>query len=397
MEGLARTMSQAVTDVRDWQGAIAAARKVVRRRLLAQRVAASEFTRPAELVGWLGAVQAQDYLGALWAVGLRVAGARESDIERALAEGTIVRCWAMRGTLHFVAAEDARWMISLLAPRAVASAASRLKAAGVDDEVLANARRALVKNLEGGRRLTRQAAYSILERARIATAGQRGMHLLWRLAHDGLLCLGPREGKQQTFVLLEEWLPKATILAREQALPELAHRYFTGHGPATLRDFAWWSGLTLSEARLAVDMAGKLLEREVVEGHPFLFAPAAAPYIVAGADERAYVLPAFDEFFVGYADRSAAVASLPAGSVTAVEILGPVILADDGLVATWKRRLTRQEVACSTSPLVPLTRRAEAAVQLALARYAQFLDLKQGAMQPRESTRRDGSNRKKSG
>ena len=128
----------------------------------------------------------------------------------------------MRGTLHFLAAADARWMISLLAPRAAASATTRLKALGIDDEVLVKARRALVKNLEGGRRLARQAAYQVLERARIPAADQRGLLILWRLAHDGLLCFGPREGKQQTFVLLEEWLPSAKDLPRKEALPELA-------------------------------------------------------------------------------------------------------------------------------------------------------------------------------
>jgi hypothetical protein len=283
----------------------------------------------------------------------------------------------MRGTLHLVAAADARWMISLLAPRVVASAAARLRSMGLDSGVLAKARRALVKALEGGRRLTRQAAYQTLERARIATAGQRGMHLLWRLAHDGLLCFGPREGKQQTFVLLEEWLPNAKDLPREEALPELARRYFRGHGPATLRDFAWWSGLTLAEARRATDVAGKRLEHQVVEGQRYWFADSPSASRSTSAAGRAYALPAFDEFFVGYADRSAALATLPTGSVTAAEVLGPVILLDGGLVATWKRRLTRREVHCSTSAFAPLTKDAQAAVQRALARYARFLELKE--------------------
>jgi hypothetical protein len=367
-------------------------KEIARRRLVAQRIAASEFTRPAEIVRWLGAVQAQDYLGALWAVGLRLAGAHESDVERALAEGTIVRSWPMRGTLHFVAAADARWMISLLAPRAVASATSRLKVLGVDDKVLARARRALVKNLEGGRRLTRPAAYQVLEQARIATADQRGIHVLWRLAHDGLICFGPREGKQQTFVLLEEWLPRARDLPREEALPELARRYFTGHGPATLRDFAWWSGLTLTEARLATDMAGKLLEREVVEGHRYWFAPSPGAAPSARANERACALPAFDEFFVGYADRSAALSCLPTGSVTAFEVLRPVIVFDAGLIATWKRRLARQDVHLSVSLLAPLTCGVDAAIELALGRYARFLDRKGRIGQPRARSKpKDGS------
>jgi hypothetical protein len=364
-------------------------REIVRRRLVAQRIASSEFTRPAEIVGWLGAVQAQDYLGALWAVGLRLVDAREQDIERALAEGTIVRSWPMRGTLHFVAAADARWMISLLAPRAAAAAATRLNALGIDDDVLVRARRALVKNLEGGRLLTRPAAYQVLERARITTAEQRGVLILWRLAQEGLLCFGPRDGKQQTFVLLEEWLPNAKDRPREEALPELARRYFAGHGPATLRDFAWWSGLTLTEGRLATDMAGNLIAQEVVDGRRYWFAPSAGTTSSACAVERAHVLPAFDEFFVGYADRSAALAGLTR-SVTPFEILGPVIVGARGLLATWKRHLTRQEVHLSTSPLAPVTAEAGAAIQLALGRYARFLELDGVVNQPRAGSKPSG-------
>jgi hypothetical protein len=239
-----------------------ASREIVHRRLEAQRISSTTYTGPAQVVAWLGAVQAQDYLGALWAVGLRLAGAHERDVERALTERTIVRSWPMRGTLHVLAATDARWMIELLAPKAAASATSRLRAMGIDDAVLANARRALIANLEGGRHLTRPAAYRVLERARIPTARARGLLILWRLAHDGLVCFGARQGKQQTLVLLEEWLPQAKRMRRDDALGELARRYFTGHGPATLRDFAWWSGTTLTDARRAIDIAGTLLQEE---------------------------------------------------------------------------------------------------------------------------------------
>src|ERR1700730_18818587 len=115
-------------------------------RLEALRISATAFTRPAEVVAWLGAVQAQDYLGALWAVGLRLTQASEKDIERALADRSIVRTWPMRGTLHFVAAADARWMVELLGPKIVARAAGRFRALGLDEATFARARRALVKH-----------------------------------------------------------------------------------------------------------------------------------------------------------------------------------------------------------------------------------------------------------
>jgi Winged helix DNA-binding domain len=345
---------------------------VVEMRLAAQRISATTFTEPAEVVAWMGAVQAQDYLGALWAVGLRLAKAREGDIERALAEGTIVRTWPMRGTLHFVAASDARWMIDLLGPKAVAGAASRLRALGLDDPTIAGARRVLAKGLEGGRRLTRPAIYRALERAKISPDGQRGLHILWRLAHECLLCFGPREGKQQTFVLFDEWLPQARRLRRDEALAELACRYFSGHGPATVADFAWWSGLKLSDARAAIHLAGTRLEEETFDRRAHWLARPAAPSPAARA--RAHLLPAFDEFVVGYADRSAVLPPAHRIHVNAGGgILKPIIVVDGRIVGTWKRSLARGEVIFSPALFASLSQRKTRGVALALQRYAEFL------------------------
>lgn len=357
------------------RAALAGMKEIVRRRLRTQRVSATTFTRPEQVVAWLGATQAQDYLGALWAIGLRTTDAHERDVERALDERRIVRSWPMRGTLHFLAAADARWMIELLAPRAAASAAKRLRDLGIDDPVLSRARRALVEELEGGRQLTRPAAYRVLDRARIPAEGQRGLHVLWRLAHEGLVCFGPRQGKQQTFVLLEEWLPAARRLPRDEALAELARRYFTGHGPATEQDFAWWSGMTLTDARRAIDLAGKAVEQELIAGQRYWFGPSSARAESAPLDSRAHVLPAFDELLVGYADRSAAIDPAHASRVGAFEILGPVVILEGRLVATWKRRLAGGKVHTSVAPLAALSKGKMAAVASAFGRYAGFLGL----------------------
>ncbi len=351
----------------------AQAKEIVRRRLGAQGLASSGFEGPAEVVAWFGAMQAQDYLGALWAVGMRTANARESDVDAALAAGAIVRSWPMRGTLHFLPAADARWMIELLAPRAVARATARLAKLGLDAALLSRARRALVKALEGGRRLTRPAAYRVLEAARVPADAERGLHVLWRLAHEGLLCFGPREGKQQTFVLLEEWLPRSKRRPRDEALGELARRYFSAHGPATLRDFAWWSSLTLAEARKAAALAEPLLEREVIGGETYV-SGASPPPGVARASGRAQALPAYDEFFVGYADRRAALAPADAPKVTPFQLLGPVLLVDGRMVGSWQRTLDGGRVAFTTKPLAPLTGAKATAVRGALARYARFVE-----------------------
>jgi hypothetical protein len=344
---------------------------ILQRRLAAQRVSVGTLGDPAAVVSWLGAVQAQDYLGALWAVGLRTGGASEADVERAMADRRIVRTWPMRGTLHFVSAADARWMTELLAPRKAAAGESRLRSLGIDGRVLARARTVLVRHLEGGRSLTRPAAYRALARAKVATGAERGLQILWRLAHDCLICFGPREGKQHTFVLFDEWLPRARRLPREEALAELAHRYFRGHGPATLPDFAWWSGLTLTDARLAIVLAGKRIESETLDGVEHWFADL--PRQRGAADEEAYALPAFDELLVGYTDRSAAVDSSTSPLVMSGGLFKPVVVAGQRLVGTWKRRLERDAVVCSLEPFARLTRATSRASVLAFERYATFL------------------------
>lgn len=346
---------------------------ILRRRLQAQRISTAAFARPEQVVAWLGAVQAQDYLGALWGIGLRTLDAREPDVEEAITQRRIVRTWPMRGTLHLVAANDVRWMTELLAPRAAAAAASRMAGFEIDARVLSRARRVLVRNLEGGKHLTRPAAYRVLETAGIATGASRGLHVLWRLAHDGLVCFGPRAGKQHTFVLLDEWLPDAPRLPREEALARLAVRYFTSHGPATLADFAWWSGLKAADARIAVELAAGSLDAATLGGVRHWSATAPAPAVRPGS--LAYALPAFDEFLVGYADRSAAAGESEWARVTAGGIFSPVLVVEGRVVGTWKRRIRPRGVSLSSAPFGTLGERRARAVERAFRRYGRFLGL----------------------
>ena len=355
--------------------AAAAARQLVARRLRAQRLSQTSFDSPAQVVAWLGAVQAQDYLGALWAVGLRMRAGQASDVEQALDQRAIIRSWPMRGTLHFLAAADARWMIDLLAPRAVAAAAGRFRALGLDEGVVRRARRAAIEHLQGGRPLTRPAMYRVFEQAKIQTSEQRGLHLLWRLAHERLLCFGPRQGKQQTIVLFDEWLPGSARRPRDEALGELARRYFTGHGPATDRDLAWWSGLTLTEARHAIALAGRDLGAETILGQPHWYGAAPAKAPPAATDREAYALPPYDELMVGYADRDAAIEPATAPRLSAFDVLGPVVVHGERLVATWRRRITGRRVDFSVAHLTPATARRSAAIARALDRYARFFGL----------------------
>src|SRR5689334_14043213 len=196
---------------------------LLRLRLANQRLARASFRQPEEAVAWFGAVQAQDYLGALWGIGQRLRRATEVDVEAAETRRAIVRTWPMRGTLHFVAAADARWLTRLLAPRVIARNSARWKRDfGVDDPLLRRADEVLTRALEGGKRLAREELYAALEARRIRTAASRGLHLLLCLAMRGRLCLAGRVGKQHSFALLDEWIPGARELTRDAALAELA-------------------------------------------------------------------------------------------------------------------------------------------------------------------------------
>ncbi len=326
-------------------------------------------------------MQAQDYAGGKWGIGLRLPRATDADIERAIAGRTIVRTWPMRGTLHFVAAADVRWLLELLAPRMIARAALRHRQLELDDATFARARGVVSKALEGGRQLTRDALYRVLLEAGVAvgpheTGERRGFHILWRLAHEGLICFDARQGKQQTLVLLDEWLgPPPAPRPRDEALAMLAERYFTGHGPATIHDFIWWSSLTAAEARRALDMIKPRVQCEEIGGATYWFTEteAAPPSRSRSRRAVAHLLPPFDEYLVGYRDRTATLE--PAHRDQAPTLLSPTVVVDTRVVATWSRTFTGAGAELKLRTFRSLTGAEQAALAEATDRYAAFLGL----------------------
>lgn len=349
--------------------------ELIRQRLHNQRIAGPGFETAGDVVAWHGAVQAQDYLGALWAVGLRMKQAVESEVEQALADRTIVRTWPMRGTLHFVPAEDVRWMLELLTPKVIAGSARRHAELGLDEATFARSREVFARALQGGRQLTRGEMGAALEAAGIATAGQRLYHILWRLGQDGLICFGVRRGKQQTFVLLDEWLPATRHLARDEALAELARRYMTSHGPATDRDFAWWTGLTLGDARAGLALAGPGLVQQEIDGQTYWRA-ASEMATAEDISTAAWLLPAYDEYTVGYTDRSALLDADGARYVEAGHsILVPALVIGGQIAGAWRRTITPRAVEIELNPFAPLSHSDAGLVELAALRYGAFLGL----------------------
>ena len=326
---------------------------------------------PADVVAWFGAVQAQDYLGALWAVGLRTLHAAETDVELAIAERRIVRTWPMRGTLHFVAADDVRWMLDLLAPRIIQRHAARLEREyELDAAALSRCRRIIVQALTGSEPRTRMQLYEDLKKVGVSPAGQRGVHILGRLAQEGLICGGPRAGKQSTFVLMDEWLPEIRGLEREEGLAELALRYFTSHGPATVRDLSWWSGLSLAESRAAVKLMERRLERETIHDQTYWFAEAERQ-TRKKARLTGHLLPPFDEYLVGYRDRGDVLNPKHAGRLQA--LLSPAIEIGGKIVGTWSRQRSPSRVRLRIAPFTRLAAASRAAIVKAAERYGEFL------------------------
>jgi hypothetical protein len=336
-------------------------------RLRSQLLAGNPAATAREVVSHFGAMQAQDYLGALWAVGLRMREARESDIERALADRSIVRCWPMRGTLHFVAGEDARWMLELLAPRVLSRHRAMLERNfEIDERTLRRCRTMVERALRGGNALTRPEIYALFEKARIATQASRGLHILFALAHEHLICFGPRRGKQPAFVLLDEWLPAAKSKPRQEALAELARRYLAGHGPATVTDFVWWSGLTTKEAN---------------EGMALADVKTDSVAVTTRAKLNVQLLPPFDEYTVAYKDRSAVIDPAFAKRVNAGGGMINAIVVVNGIVAgSWKRTLRGTSVDITVSPFRALTAREMRALDKEGARYAKFLGMEEATI-----------------
>jgi len=347
--------------------------RLPRLRLAAQGIAHPRATSPEAVVTHLGAVQAQDYPGALWSIGLRTQGATRADIERAVTGRAIVRTWPMRGTLHFVPAVDVAWMLRLLAPRVLRSRASVYRYHELDDTTLRKVRIVIERALTREPVLTRRALFAELDAARVATTGQRGVHILQRLSMERMLCHGPHADKEPTFTLFDEWIPASREPSRDEALQTLAERYFTGHGPASLRDFANWTGLTMADARVALRLAQPLLERVDAEAGEMWMSNALDD--TRAPASRAHLLPGFDEYLLGYRDRSAVLAAPYAELITpgGNGVFQPTLVVDGRVRGTWRRSSQRRGTTVRVLPFEKLPAPIRKAFVTAADRYAGFL------------------------
>lgn len=337
--------------------------------------------RPVDVAGvveWFGAMQAQDAASGLWSLGLRLPGRTEADVRAALERREALRTWPMRGTVHLVPCRDARWMLELTGVRALAGAPARRAVIGLTEAEADRAADVLGTALAGGGRLTRAQCLAALTAAGIDVTGQRGYHLLWYASQRGVTCIAPHVGTEQTFALLDEWAPDPHRPERDEALGILARRYFRSHGPTTRRDFTGWTGLTAADAKRAIAVAtdaGQLAPVQVdgVESHldPTLLDAPRLPV------DDVHVLPGFDEYLLGFKDRTLMVdpahvsAVIPGGN----GVFQSTVVRGGRVIGTWKRRLARTMVTVTVQPLVTLDPPTRQRIETAMEGYARFLGL----------------------
>ncbi|MGH7566150.1 MAG: winged helix DNA-binding domain-containing protein [Gemmatimonadota bacterium] len=350
-------------------------RDLAHQRLANQRISKPTFERPADVVDCLCAVQSQDFAGAKWAVGLRMRSASDADVEKAFNDGSILRTHLLRPTWHFVRPADIRWLLDLTAPRIKALLAYRHRRLELDARTLKRTNAALGKALRDGVELTRDELRDVLRAAGITSVGvERMTHIMGWAELDGIVCSGPRRGKQFTYALLDARAPRARALDRDEALAELAKRYFQSRGPATVQDLAKWSGLTVADARIGLEEVKQKLRQEVVEGRTYWLPRGSRP--PASASPTAYLLSIYDEYISGYKDRSAIVEPEHGAKLVGMgNALTSVIVLDGQIVGTWKRRLKSMGMAVETNFFDRPTKAGKQAVATAARRYGRFLGL----------------------
>jgi hypothetical protein len=343
-------------------------------RLDRQRLTAGRLARPEDVVGWLGAVQAQEYTFAKWGLALRMRRGGDASVERAFTAGAILRTHVMRPTWHFVTPADIRWMLALTAPHVRAAVAHYDRKLGIDPTVTKRANRAIAAALAGGAQLTRAELKAVLLRAGVAAEGtQRLAHVIIHAELDAVICSGARRGKQFTYGLLDDRVAATPMPSREEALAELTRRYFTSHGPAQLLDFVWWSGLPAAEARAGLEMVRHSLVEEEVGGKRYWF--AASTSLPGRTARAAYLLPPYDEYLIAYKDRSA---SLDPGLWQPLASRDPFVaplVVDGRVVGGWKRAVEGDTVTVTLDLPKRLSRADVLLVKDAARRYGDFLGL----------------------
>ena len=351
------------------------ATEIAQNRLASQQLINKKFLTPLDITAWMGAIQAQDFPMAKWAIGLRLPGATDALIESAINRGDILRTHLLRPTWHFVAAEDICWLVELSAPQIKAAQRSRDRDLELTDEIYSRSNAIIEKALSGGNHLTKEELVKELGKASIATDQNRASHLLMRAELEKIICSGAIRNGRPTYALLSERVRNRKNLSREEALFKLAERYFASRCPATSEDFSWWSGLPAGMVREALDLTKGSFHREQLRGKNFIIPNDFTPPDVSRP--TAILLPPYDEFILSYADRSASISHELESHLKEISDRGmfrPIIVIDGQVRGTWKRTIKKESVTIEVNPFDAYDLQSRKAILEATKQYAAFVN-----------------------
>lgn len=359
---------------------------------------------PEEVMKHMGCIQGQDYQSALWAIGMRSKhGTTVSQIKRAFSSRKIVRTWLLRGTIHVANAPNVKWISNLLTPGLIKIALKRESNRGLDQETVDRVEKLFVEMLTGGNKLTRTEMYNLVEAGGVSPENNLGYHMLYRAAWDGLICFGDNDGDENTFVLLDEWIKNGVDIEGSEAIATLAETYFDSHGPAKLSDFAWWSGLRMKDIKSSLSTYPGIIAPSTM--NPDLYISREIGKQRKTFEESVLLLPAYDEYFLGYADRSLAFGddltkyyskgtpiydvkfpviqcegrnSVNGGKRVPIVhkngIFQPLVLVNGQIAGTWKREDTKNGISVAIIPFRNFSKSQISLLKEEVERYGQFLE-----------------------
>lgn len=339
-------------------------------RLINQQLTDTRIKSAVGMVEWLGAVQGQEYAQTKWGLGLRLPHLTDDDIENELNKGKILRTHILRPTWHFVSAKDIHWLVNLTAPRVHQANSYMYRQLELDKKLFNRCNEIIIKLLQGGNHLKRDEINNAFEKQNIIAKGHRLSYIMMNAELEGILCSGKRQGNQFTYALLDERVTHKEILNKEEALAELTSRYFKSRGPATIRDFATWSGLTMADCKKGIEMMIRFLQKEVIEGQEYFFNPQTS--IPSKQPYKIYLLPIYDEFIMGYKDRSAIMISKGNEPFR----YDCMIVCSGQIIGTWKRTLSKNSIDFEYDFFKPLNKLQSKAFDKAVTQFGEFMNLR---------------------
>jgi hypothetical protein len=347
--------------------------EIAKYRLLNQQIAETKLKSAVNIIQWFGAVQAQEFAQAKWGLGLRLPHIKDDDIERGFAEGKIIRTHLLRPTWHFVASQDIRWLLTLTAPRVNTANAYMYRQLELDSKVFNRCNDILIETLCGGKQLTRDTINEEFQKSKIIAKGHRLSYIMMYAELAGIICSGARQGNQFTYTLLDERICATNSLTKDESLAELTKRYFLSRGPATIKDFSTWSGLTLTNCKKGIKMVKSLFNSEVVENQEYFFPSAIS--LDKKQFQKIYILPVYDEFIMGYKDRSAITVFKNNSKPTSASHYDSMIIFEGQIIGTWKRTIAKKSIDMEFELFKRLNKNQIKAFDRAVHRFGEFSNM----------------------